>query len=209
MLAPQEVVAQSYDAIADRYLQWTIGSKVRRHYVDRLIGLLPPGGNFLDLGCGAGMPVTAELAKHGRVTGVDISEHQLSLATKNVPSGGFLQADMAALDFPLDTFHVVASFYAITHVPRDCHADLFRRIYGWLRDGGFFLASLGAGDSPDITVGDWLGVPMFFSHFNAAMNRKLIRDAGFKVIEEQLMPEDGDDATFLWVLARKPRTERT
>ena len=200
---PQELIAQSYDAIAERYLQWTSGSQVRRRYLNTLISLLPAGGNFLDLGCGAGTPVTEELAQCGHVIGVDISEQQLIQAKKNVPNAAFLRADMAALEFPLDTFDVVTSFYAVTHVPRNYHANLFHRIHGWLRKGGLFLASLGAGDSPDVIVDDWLGAPMFFSHFDATVNRKLICDAGFKVIDEELVPEENDDATFLWVLARK------
>ncbi len=203
MPIPQELVEHSYNAIADRYLQWTIGSQIRHRYLNRLIELLPRNGSFLDLGCGAGIPIAAALTKYGQVTGVDISEQQVTLARKNVSAGTFFRDDMATLTFPPETFDAVASFYAITHLPRCHHAELLGRIHSWLREGGFFLASLGAGDSPDVTVDDWLGAPMFFSHFDAATNRELIRDAGFTVIEEEIVQEDDDNARFLWVLAQK------
>jgi hypothetical protein len=65
---------------------------------------------------------------------------------------------------------------------------------------------MGAQDSPDAVEHDWLGAPMFFSHYGAKKNRALVRRAGFEmelaVVEEE--PEDRHAALFLWVIARKP-----
>ena len=66
----------------------------------------------------------------------------------------------------------------LNHVPRDEHAELLNRIAVWLREGGFLLGSLGVDDGPDSIDDDWLGVPMFFSHFDAQTNRRLIAEAG-------------------------------
>jgi hypothetical protein len=90
-------------------------------------------------------------------------------------------------------------------VPRDRHPDLFARIRRWLRPGGLFLASLSHLGGPDRTY-EWLGVDMFFSGFDAETNRRLIREAGFELVVDELvwMREPEGDAAFLWVLARKP-----
>ena len=65
---------------------------------------------------------------------------------------------------------------------------------------------MGAQDSPDEVEDDWLGAPMFFSHYGAKRNRALVREAGFEleeaVVEEE--PEDRHAALFLWVVARRP-----
>ena len=47
---------------------------------------------------------------------------------------------------------------------------------------------------------------MFFSGFDANTNRRLVREAGFELIDDQLvwMQEPEMEVAFLWVLARKP-----
>ena len=58
------MVADGYDRIADRYLEWSAlrPSAARLAYLDRAYELIPPGAEVLELGCGAGIPMTASLA---------------------------------------------------------------------------------------------------------------------------------------------------
>lgn len=205
---PKRLVAAGYDAIAERYLEWSAlrPSAVRLHYLERAIELIPPGADVLELGCGAGIPMTRALAADRRVTGVDISATQIELARKNVPAATFIEEDMTSLEFPPASFDAVVAFYSLTHVPRNEHPALLQRIREWLRPGGVFLASMGADASPDEVEDDWLGVPMFFSHFGARRNRHMIEDAGL-IVEDariEIEPEDRHDARFLWIVARAP-----
>ena len=64
-----------------------------------------------------------------------------------------------------------------------------------------FLASLGSGELPDSRE-EWLGTQMFFSHYDAQTNEKLVRDAGFSVERAELVDQDNEHARFLWVVAR-------
>jgi hypothetical protein len=113
---------------------------------------------------------------------------------------------MTQLDFGPGTFDAVAAFYSITHVPHEEHASLFLAIRSWLRPGGLFLAALGARSSDGAVENDWLGVPMYFSHFDSETNIQLLAEAGFRILEanEETANEDGLPATFLWVLAVRP-----
>ncbi|HUG46993.1 MAG TPA: hypothetical protein VMP67_01125 [Candidatus Limnocylindria bacterium] len=88
-------------------------------------------------------------------------------------------------------------------MPREEHARLFGRIARWLRPGGLFLASLGANDGPDWT-GDWLDKPMFFSSFDAQTNRRLLREASFELLVDDVVEirEPHGRVPFLWALAR-------
>jgi len=101
------------------------------------------------------------------------------------------------------------AFYSLTHVPRAEHAGLLRRIAGWLRDGGLLLATMGAHDSPDMIEPDWLGAPMFFSHFDARTNRDMVERAGLEILDAEVLAEDEDGTTveFLWVVARRGRPQ--
>lgn len=203
------MVADGYDAIASRFAAWTLrnAAPALQTYLDQLGAQLPERASVLDLGCGAGELATRILAQRFRVTGVDISGNQLALARRGVPNAVFIQADMTALALPPESFDAVVALYSITHVPRIEHAQLLAGIAGWLRAGGLLLATLGAGETPDVLEADWLGmgVPMFFSHFDADANRALVSQAGFELLRAEILVqhEDGRPVRFLWVLARK------
>jgi SAM-dependent methyltransferase len=205
---PKRIVAAGYDQIAERYLAWSDlrPSPTRLRYLELALDLIPVASDVLELGCGAGIPMTAALAAGRTVTGVDISTTQLEMARRNVPKATFLQADMTTLAFEPARFDAVVAFYSLTHVPRDEHAELLRRIRTWLRPGGLFLATMGADDEPGDVEADWLGVDMYFSHFGARANRRLVEQAGLVVERSEIAvePQDRHDARFLWVVASAP-----
>jgi SAM-dependent methyltransferase len=205
--SPKRTVQRGYDTMAERYLAWgaDVRGDPRERFVEAFAQRLRPAARVLDLGCGAGLPSTEELARRFDVVGVDFSEVQIRLARENVPAATFICADFGALDLPEGSFDGIAALYSISHIPRDEHQALFVRIADWLKPGGLFLASLGAAGSSDWT-GEWLGVPMFFSSHDADTNRQLLRDAGLSLIIDDVisMQEPESEVTFLWVLARKP-----
>jgi SAM-dependent methyltransferase len=207
-LDPRRVVADGYDRMADRYLAWSAlrPSVARLRALDLADALIPAGADVLELGCGAGLPMTARLAIGRNLTGVDISAEQIRRARRNVPDAIFIQADLTALEREPASLDAVVAFYCLTHVPRDEHAALFASIRRWLRPGGVFLASLGVEDDPGSVEADWLGVDMYFSHFSARVNRRLLQAAGLEVEHAEVVtePEDRHDARFLWVVARAP-----
>jgi len=203
----KDVVAEGYDRMAERYLEWAgaIVDDPREGMLARFIELVPAGARVLELGCGAGIPSTRQLARRLEVLGVDISHSQLEQARRNVPRAEFVQGDISELQFADESFHGVVALYTISHLPREEHARLFADVYGWLAPGGYFLATLGARDTPDWT-GDWLGEPMFFSSHDADTNRRLVRCAGFALLidEVAMTREPEGDVPFLWVLGLKP-----
>jgi ubiquinone/menaquinone biosynthesis C-methylase UbiE len=202
---PKGVVARGYDEVAERYLEWSAlrPSPARRQYLDLACERIPPGAAVLELGCGAGLPMTKALAYGRDVTGVDISATQISLARQNVPTATFIQSDMTALAFGDDSFDAVVAFYSLTHVPRDEQPGLFARIRRWLRPGGMLIATMGVEDDPGGVERDWLGVDMYFSHFSARKNRRMVETAGFAIERADVVsePEDRHGARFLWIVA--------
>ncbi|MGI8689985.1 MAG: class I SAM-dependent methyltransferase [Thermomicrobiales bacterium] len=208
---PKQVVARGYDQIAERYLVWGaagIRLRERDRYTTVLLDALPIGAAVLELGCGAGIPTTQRLAERFAMTGIDISARQIALARRNVPNATFIHADMTGLDFPPDTFDAICAFYALGHVPREEHAALLRQIARWLRPDGLFVASFSNDDSAGDIEDDWLGAPMYFSGYDAETNERLVRDAGFDIVttRPETAEEFGRPTTFVWIVARKPRT---
>lgn len=198
---PKAVVAHGYDVMAETYLERHGRSAVRDRWLEEMIARLPAAARVLDLGCGAGVPVAHRLAERDfSVVGIDGSARQIELARRNVPAAEFIHADMTAACFRPCSFDGVAAFYSITHVPREEHAILLRRIAHWLKPNGLFIASLGAGECVD-WMGEWLGAEMFFSHYDATTYQRLVREAGLMIDHAEVVDQDHDNARFLWVIA--------
>ena len=201
-----KLVGSAYDVIGERFPEWRdrIVGDPRREWEEELVSRLQDGGRVLELGCGAGVPDTQRLAARFRVTGVDISAEQVRRARVAVPDAEFIQADFTALKLEPESFDAVVSFYAFNHVPRELLAATFARIHGWLVRGGLLMTALGTSDTEGWT-GDWLGAPTFFSSFPPETNTRLVRDAGFEILRDELVTfrEPEGDATFQWVLAMR------
>jgi ubiquinone/menaquinone biosynthesis C-methylase UbiE len=205
---PKQIVESGYDRIAERYAAWTgeVWEGARERYGSLLLARLPAGATVLDLGCGAGTSATRELAKRFAVTGVDISGHSIELARQHVPHATFIHSDLATVTFPPESFDAVVAFYSLIHVPRDEHTAVLRAIARWLRPGGLVIATMGARATEDGYEDDWLGAPMYWSHFDTATNVRLVSEAGLRLLEanEETEEEDGVPVTHLWIVAQKP-----
>lgn len=210
---PQDVVAAGYDAIADRYAGWqeSIAGDPRGRYVARLLGLLPAEADILEIGCGQGVEPTPTLAERGRLTAIDVSGAQLERARAAVPEAVLVHGDVTEAEFAPASFDSVVALYSLTHVPRALLPDLFARVAAWLRPDGILLATLGSRESEG-TVEDWLGAPMFFSGLEPETNERLLRAAGFELLESRVEtmrepesePGHGPETVaFHWVLARR------
>jgi SAM-dependent methyltransferase len=203
---PKEIVARGYDAIALRYAEWA--GSIRAPTIEWLRELdsrLPAGSDVLDLGCGRGVPVTRELARRHRVTGVDLSAVQIELARHHVPEASFVHGDVVELDVASASVDAVAALYLFGHIPLDEQPTLIARIGAWLRPGGFLLATVGAGEAGESVEPDWLGLPMYFASLESDRYMLLLHDAGLEPIRDEILaqhePGHGD-VRFRWLLAR-------
>ena len=201
-----ELVARGYDAISDHFNEWRerIVGDPRHEWTSELESRLDDGARVLELGCGAAAPDTVRLAERFQVTGVDISAEQLRRARAALPEAKFIEADFTELELEPESFDAVVSFYAFNHVPRELLAPTFARIHRWLVPGGLVMTALGTSDT-DGWVGEWLGAPTFFSSFPPETNTRLVTEAGFEILRDELVTfrEPEGDVTFQWILAKR------
>jgi ubiquinone/menaquinone biosynthesis C-methylase UbiE len=202
---PKQVVEQGYDKVAHEYARLEGETEwPRMRWLKKVLDRLPPGSSVLDLGCGSCVPADIEISKEHRVTGVDISQTQISLARQNIPTGNFLHGDAGSVEFTASSFDAVVSFYTLEHIPREEHKTILRRIYQWLRPSGLLLISMEAGDYKGF-FGEWLGVPMYMSCFDPETMKQLINEAGFELLETAIetQVEQSHDIPYLWLFACK------
>jgi SAM-dependent methyltransferase len=187
--AHKQAVEEGYDRVAEHYLATKdADDPITPAELENLTRGLPSGAAVLDLGCGAG---------------VDVSARQLELASRHVPAAELVKADMTSLDFEPASFDAVVAFHSIIHVPRAEHPALLEEIQRWLRPGGAFLATwaLGAWEGEE----EGWGAPMRWSHYDGETSLALLREAGFATLRAEARTTRGarGDETWLWVLAQK------
>lgn len=204
---PKIVVEHGYDVIAPAYLASFASNptSTRLHYLNKLLDLLAPGANVLELGCGAGVPCTQALIEHGiNVTAVDISSAQIAFARQHIPQARIIHSDMMSLSFEPKSFDAVVGFYSIFHLPKEEQGVMIGRLRGWLRDGGSFLCNL-APDEGDLLMEDWLGAKMFWSGLGVEGNRDMFKKEGLKIVKDEVVVEmeERTEETFHWLLAVK------
>jgi cyclopropane fatty-acyl-phospholipid synthase-like methyltransferase len=196
------LVEAGYDRMAEQYLSTKDAEDATTlTALEDLAGRLPQGSTVLDLGCGAGVPVTQWLARRFTVTGVDVSERQIQLARENVPGATLIRASMTAVEFPSEAFDAVVAFHSIIHIPRTEQPMLVRRIHGWLRPGGAFLATwaVQAWEGAEENWEGW-GAQMWWSHYDQETNLRMLQEAGFRIETAETRSSGGE--TWLWVIAR-------
>jgi len=87
------------------------------------------------------------LAAHSKnVTTNNISGMQIELAKQNAPRVTYIRGDMMGLVFEERAFDAVA-FYSVIHLPRNEQEVMLKKVWGWLREGGYLLVNFGTRDS--------------------------------------------------------------
>ena len=102
-----------------------------------------------------------------------------------------------------EKYEAIISFYAIYHIPREEHIDLFLKMYDLLKDDGMILVTLGAKSSIYNLNPEFAGATMAWSTFGHKEYKKMIKKIGFKILEATLEGKSGDKEYHLRVLAKK------
>jgi SAM-dependent methyltransferase len=202
---PKAIVERGYDAIADRFAVWQskISDETRLRFLHDLLERLPEHPDVLELGVGAGVESSRILAKRGRLTGVDLSREQLKRARQHLPGATLIHGDFTKTELPEASFDAVVSFYVLNNLPQEELGPLLKRVAGWLRPCGWFLASLPSSDNPGWR-GEWLGAEMYFAGCDPATNGRLTEEAGLTIVRDELetMIEPEGEVRWHWLLAR-------
>ncbi|WP_218048704.1 class I SAM-dependent methyltransferase [Curvivirga aplysinae] len=177
-----EIVASSYDKVAEAYLDARIGGSTA--ILKNLVERLKPGSLILDAGCGSGLPIAQKLAKEYKVVGVDISARQIDLARSKVSHADFIHGDLLEVTFPEGYFDGIVMLYALFHIPREDQEALIHSLRRWIKLGGSLLATIAVADEPDYTEEDFFGSPMYWSNYSKEETIRTFDRCGFKLIKE-------------------------
>lgn len=177
----RKLVREGYDRCAAEFTAARMREDAPE--LELLLPRLTPGSRVLDLGCGAGVPVAAVLARQHHVVGVDFSAEQIRRARANVPGAEFIEADLMSLVLRDGSFDAVVAFYSIFHLPREEHEELLRRVHGWLAPGGHLLATVTRFREDAYTEDGFFGVRMYWSNWGRKDYVRILEALGFELLE--------------------------
>ena len=136
-----ETTLQFYRRNAESYAAWAKAPSTR---LIGFLGLLPPGGSILELGCGAGNHAVEMLARGFNLRATDGSPEMAGMASRklNHPVEVMLFDQLDARE----AYDGVWASACLLHVPRAELAGILARIHRALTAGGVFYASFKAGE---------------------------------------------------------------
>ncbi len=198
----KKLVREGYNAIAASYFRERARNAPDIEFVKDLARRLPPDARVLDAGCGAGVPLAEVLTHSCHIVGLDLATAQIGLARHFVPLGDFLCGDITAPPFRDRTFAAIVCVYAMIHVPRDEHIRLLSEFRRLLEPDGILLICMGVDDLLE-DVADYHGARMYWSHYDAETNLKLLRGARFEILWSKIVEDaTSPGSSHLFVMAR-------
>ncbi len=189
----------TYDRSAADWHRGRVGSYPERPWIEALAAWLPAGAAVLDLGCGSGHPVAADLLARGfAVTGLDFSGQMLAIARATLPAGRWIEADMRHLP-QAGRFHAVIAWDSFFHLTASDQRALIPRIAAALHPGGWFLFTSGPAEGE--VWGAVSGGPVWHASLSPAAYAACLQDAGLHL--RRFVAEDPDTAgRTVWLLRR-------
>jgi len=163
---------------------------IERSWLDRLVARLPQSPAVLDIGCGAGEPISRYLIEAGcDVTGADISSAMIELSSGRFPDSEWVVMDMRS--WTLDrTFDGIVGWDSFFHLDRDEQRSVLREMSRHVLPGGALLLTIGHEDSE--VLGTVEGEPVYHSSLDPDEYRRILSECGFRRIEMTLEDEDCD-----------------
>jgi SAM-dependent methyltransferase len=114
----------------------------RRTVIERVLESLrlPARARILDAGCGSGRNMV-ELARHGTVTGIELSQASAGLARAR-GVGEVIEGSVLDMPFPSDSFDLAVSLDVIEHLEQDL--DALRELRRTVAPGGSLMVTVPA-----------------------------------------------------------------
>lgn len=148
-------------------------------WLDRFTDGLARGSLILDVGCGSGWPMGAELIRRGfRVTGIDASEGLLDHARRTVPEGLWLLGDMRALELG-ETFDGVIAWHSLFHLTPEAQTAVLPALAARVTPGGRLMFT--AGPAHGEAIGEWRGEALYHGSLDPDAYRALLTEADLTV----------------------------
>lgn len=171
-----------------------------RGWHERFVALLPRHASVLDLGCGGGNPVAANLVARGMsVTGVDASEPLIDLCRARFASETWICADMRTLSLG-KAFAGILAWDSFFHLDPDDQRGMFP-VFAQHASSGTLLM-LNTGPAYGEAIGSYGGDELYHASLDPQEYRHLFDAADFDVIDAK-MQDASAGGRSVWLARRR------
>lgn len=174
-----------------------------RAWLDRFLQPLPKGARILDLGCGAGEPVSRHVIDRGfMISGVDISPKMVGLCRTRFPRHRWINADMRRV--AMDGYYEgVLAWDCLFHLTGEEQAAMIERIGAWLAPDGRALFNTSPAKGP--SMGSYQGDPLYHASLDPHEYRAALNQA--ELIEIDYRAEDPScSGRTIWYVRKPAKT---
>ena len=178
--------------------------------VNKLISILDPESNILDVGCGSGTKALYLTKRGFGVVGIDFSEKMIELAKIKVPTGKFLVLDLKDLNQIKKKFDCVFAQAILLHFPKKEIPAMLQLLKNKIKDGSYLYVAvkgLKYGEKKDEQIlkekYNNYEYERFFSYFTMPELQKYLSGAGFEVVYTLTVPGSSSSRDWLQIIGRK------
>ena len=170
-----------------------------RRWFRRFLGHVRPGAEVLDIGCGSGRPIAADLVAAGHtITGVDSAPSLIAMCRQRFPTQDWIIADMRRLDLGR-VFGGIVAWHSLFHLTPDVQRSMFPRFARHAAPGAPLLFT--SGPARSVRIGSWQGEPLYHASLDAGDYEDLLAANGFELIDHLLEDAQCSGAT-IWMAKR-------
>ena len=210
--ADLDVVRDSYDRVADTYVEMIAGTALGdigrqpwfRAAIDVFADAVRDLGPVLDVGCGPGT-VTAYLDERGLdVSGVDLSPRMVEHARRLHPQCRFEVASATELDLADASYGGLLGWWSLFNLPRDVLPQVLASFARALVPGGQLIVATHVGDDDVVRSEAYGGIPVCWTthQWRPEQLVALIEEAGLRPTAELRFPADGPIGPTVVVVAQ-------
>jgi cyclopropane fatty-acyl-phospholipid synthase-like methyltransferase len=193
-----DAIFSTYARVADGFARDRVTSLFEAPML-RALARHAPGRRLLDLGCGTGRPLAQWLADRGfAVTGVDGAAPMLRHFRAALPAARAIHCDMRRLRLRT-RFDAILAWDSFFHLDHTDQARMFPVLAAHAAPGAVLVFS--SGPSRSVAFGAVAGAPVFHASHAPLTYRRLLREAGFRVLA--FHPEDPAVDRHSWWLCRR------
>lgn len=164
-----------WDKVSETYAETRDADGPETNLIEDMLNQYPQEPRVLDIGCGDGMRTLRYLPESS--VGMDISRNGLELASNNL-SNQLVQSDMVSMPFKDDSFDAITAYFAVFHVERGEHNQVYKEFDRITNSSGKVLMTLSSGKFETVRRG-WMGGKMLFSSPGRNQTLRMLENAGF------------------------------
>lgn len=178
------LTGEKYDKIAQWWNDRHINSGYGVKQLEKAVGFASSGGAALDVGCGSGGRFVRLLQSSGfKITGLDVSQEMIWLASSNHPGETFIHRDIATWE-TTERFNFIVAWDSIFHLPLELQRPVLTKLCELLERDGVLVYTFGDGSGGGTS--EWRGETFYHSTIGITENLQILQENGLSLLHLEL-----------------------